>query len=86
LERFLNDSALAEKVKLVPRIVVQRASLTPRELLEIRRAGNFGPVPEKEQICELEVGGVVLARGKIISRRGKVYFRTLQSVESEAKT
>ena len=85
LEGFLNDSQIAGRIELAPRIVVQRDSLTPRELLEIRRRGKLDPIPEEEQICELEVGGEVLARGKIVSRRGRAYFRTLQTSVTEAK-
>ena len=85
LKQFLDSSAIAAKVKLSPEVVVQRLLLTPGEILEIRRAGRYGPVPEKERICELEVGGQVLARGKIVRRRGEYYFKILDKIDSEVE-
>ena len=83
LERFLNDSVVAETVKLVPRIVVQRTALTPQDLLDIRDAEHYGLLPAKELVCEFEVGGQMLARGKIIKRRGEFYFKILETYIGE---
>ena len=83
LDQFLNNSIIAAKVKLEPRIVVQRTFLKPRDLLDIRERQHYGPVPDKEKICELEVGGQVLARGKIIRRRGELFFKILERFEAE---
>jgi hypothetical protein len=83
LKQFLDSSTIAEKVKLSPEVVVQRLSLTPAEILGIRKEGRYGPVPEKERICELEVGGQVLALGKIIRRKGETFFKILEKTDSE---
>ncbi len=86
LEEFLNNSSIAEKVRITPRIVVQRMFLKPRDLVDIRKRRHYGPVSDKEKICELEAGGQVLARGKIIRRRGEYYFKVLETFEAEEET
>lgn len=83
LEQFLFNSSLAEQIRLKPRIVVQRTIIKPRDLLNIRKRQQYGPIPDNERICELEVGGQVLARGKIIRRRGEYFFKILEVVESK---
>jgi hypothetical protein len=81
LQDFLDSSVVAVTVKLAPRIVVQRTELTPQDLVEIRGAGKYGPLAQKDRICELEVGGQLLARGKIVRRRGELCFKVLETVE-----
>ena len=74
-QSFLQDSPLARRIKLPARIIVQRTSLSPGELMQIKEQGDYGPVPGEEEICELEVGGEVIARGKIVKKRGEYYFK-----------
>ena len=79
LQSFFESSPLAGKIKLPTRIVIQRTQLTPGELMQIKESGRYGPIPKREEICELEAGGSVLARGKIVRRRGETYFKVLDS-------
>ena len=83
LEKFLLNSSLAEQIRIEPKIIVQRTVIRPRDLLDIRKRQQYGPIPDKERICELEVGGQVLACGKIIRRRGEYFLKILEVSESE---
>ncbi len=78
---FLAGSPLARSLRLPARIVLQRTKLTAQELAAIPRAESYGPVPEAERACELEVGGQVLARGRIVKRRGAYWFRVRETKE-----
>ncbi len=78
LRLFFQHSPIAEKVRLKGRIVVQRTSLTPGEVQALRERGAYGPIPKPDQVCELEVGGKTIARGKIVRRRGEYYFKVLE--------
>ncbi len=80
LKSFFENSSIAEKVKLRSRIIIQRTSLTPREVLAIREKQKYGPIPKQEELCELEVGGQILARGKIIRRKGEYNFKVLEKI------
>jgi hypothetical protein len=79
LQSFFESSPLAGRIKLPTRVVVQRTQLSPGELMQIRESGRYGPIPKKQEICELEAGGRVLARGKIVRRRSEYYFKVLES-------
>ncbi len=83
LKLFCDNSPIAEKVKLKSRIIIQRTSLTPQEVLTIRENQKYGPIPKQEKFCELEVGGQVLASGKIIKKKGEYYFKVLERIGKE---
>jgi hypothetical protein len=78
LRSFLEQSPLAEKVRLASRVVLHRTALSIREILAIRQRGGYGPVPGRSAGCELVAGGQVLARGRIVRRRGKCWFQVLE--------
>ncbi len=79
LQSFFEKSPLARKIKLPTRVVIQRTQLTPGEMMQIKEKGEYGPIPRREQICELEAGGRVLARGKIVRRGGEYFFKVSES-------
>ena len=83
-KNFLVESKMAEKIKLDTKVVIQRTTLSPQDLIRIQKAGEYGPVPFKEQICELEAGGQVLAKGKIVKKRGEYYFKVIENYEELA--
>ena len=85
LKTLLAGSAAAKKISLDSRIVVQRTRLSPNELAALQREGSYGSVPREEEICELKVGGQVLARGRILKRRGKYFFKIREILESEGE-
>jgi len=74
-QAFMEGSPLAHRIRLGTRVVIQRTRLSPAELLRIKDQGEYGPVPREQQICELEVGGRIVARGKIVRRRGVYRFK-----------
>lgn len=85
LRTFLESSPLAERVRLKARVVLHRARLTPRGIRAIREAGRYGPIPRPEELCELEVGGQVVARGRIVRRRGECWFQVLETGGQEGR-
>ena len=74
LKEYLDTSPSAKKVKLAGRVVLQRTLLSPLELREVR-ARNAHAIPRKEALCELEVGGRVIARGELVEKGGENYFK-----------
>ncbi len=78
LVRFLAESAMAKKIRLPATVVVQRTEMSPRDVLNVKRSGVYGPIPAEEEICELVVGGQRIASGKIVRRKGEYYFKVLR--------
>jgi hypothetical protein len=78
---FLSKSPLAHRIKLPTRIMVQRTQVSSGRLVQIKKDGSYGPVPKEEEICELEVGGQVIARGKIVRRKGEFFFKVRERLE-----
>jgi hypothetical protein len=76
LMRFLADSPIAARVALPTQLVVRRLGLSPEAIGGIVESGAF--TPGGEEVCELEVGGQCVARGKIVCRRGKSYFKVAE--------
>ena len=81
IDRFFSESKIAEKVHLETRIVLQRTKLSPGDLVQISKKKEYGPVPQNERLCELEVGGLVLAKGRIVKKRGEYYFKATEMPE-----
>lgn len=78
LQTFLNTSPISKKVKIKGKVVLQRKKMTARDIVSIRQNKTYGVIPEKEKVCELELGGQVLAYGKIIKQKGEYYFKITQ--------
>jgi len=84
LKSFLQSSPIAEKVKLDGKVILQRTKLSPLDIYNIQQKKQYGPIPKKEQICELEIGGQILASGKIVKKKGEYYFKVLKVLENES--
>jgi hypothetical protein len=69
------DEGIAKRVKLASRIVIQRTRLSPRDLVNLKNHKSYGPIPSREEICELEIGDQLIAQGSIVKKRGEYYFR-----------
>jgi hypothetical protein len=67
-KRFTEESPLAGKIKVPTRIVVHRFDASSVALSGILASRTFDP--EGGEICELEAGGRIVGRGKIVKRRG----------------
>ena len=75
LRTFMASSGASEKVRLDGKVIIQRTKLSPADIYNIRKQKEYGPILEKEQICELQIGGQVLARGRIVKKKGECYFK-----------
>jgi hypothetical protein len=73
---FLEDSPIAEKVRLESRVITHRRVLSPRDLVN-KSDGEY--IASSDEVCELEVGGQILAKGKIVRKRGVYFFKVLES-------
>jgi hypothetical protein len=82
---FLTQSIIAQKVKLPGNIVIHRASYSPGDIAGILAAGRYGPIPAGEEVCELEVNGIVIARGKIVQKRGEFFFKVSERHKEDEK-
>ncbi len=81
LERWLAESPTAKRIALSSAVVVARTEMSPRDVAAVRKAGTFGPVPPREELCELVVGGQCVAEGKIVRRKGAYYFKAIRLAE-----
>jgi len=68
-----------ERVRIPTRIIVHRLALTPGALADIVRTGTF--TPADGAVCELEAGGKIVARGRIVRRRGGFFFKVSEVAE-----
>ena len=71
-----------ERIPLPTRIVVNRMNLTAEDLARLLRAGEL--TADGDPGCELEVGGQIVARGRMVRRRGGWYFKVLRMKGEEA--
>jgi hypothetical protein len=75
--------SLYDRITLPTRIIVNRSALTPAALSDAVRMGEYAP--PRGDTCELEAGGQVLARGRIVRRGGEYYFKVRETAEEETK-
>jgi hypothetical protein len=76
LTKFLDESPIAERVRMPARLVLKRMGMSAREALELSGEGqkleaDAGPY-------DLEVGGLVVARGSIVRRKGGAYLKIVE--------
>ena len=80
---FLRNSQVAKKIKLPVRVIVHRTQLSPKDIIRIKGEGQYGPIPKDEEVCELEIGGQVLAHGKIVKKGNSWFFKILKLADNE---
>ena len=73
LQELIAGAPRADAVTLATRVVVERGRATAAQLAEIG-AGEPLRLHEARACCELEIGGQVVARGRIERRRGVTQF------------
>ena len=71
-EQFLKQSPMAARVVLPTLVVVGRDKLSSEALATLRTRGTYAG---GDAACDLEVGGQVVARGRVVTRRGLHYFQ-----------
>lgn len=72
---------ILDRLTLPTRVIVNRSELSASGLAGIVQEGEYSPV--EGDTCELEAGGQVLARGRIVRRRGRWFFKVLAAGEKE---
>jgi hypothetical protein len=70
-----------DRISVPTRIVVHRSELSTTALAQVIRNGEFAP--EAGRTCELEAGGQIIARGRIVRRRGESWFRVLETAKED---
>lgn len=70
-----------ERIRIPTQIIVHRLELTPAALADIVRAGTLRPADG--DVCELEAGGKIVARGTIVRRRGAYFFKVRETAKEE---
>jgi hypothetical protein len=79
--RFLGESNLSRIVKLAGATIVHRTSMSPIEVAELRTKKEYELAAEKN-IVELELGGVVVAHGKLVTKGKNTYFKVWETFPS----
>jgi hypothetical protein len=74
---------LLDRISIPTRIIVNRFTLTTAALAEALSKGELSP--SAERICELEAGGQIVARGKVVKRGGRFLFKVLESAKEEGR-
>jgi hypothetical protein len=75
--------SLFDRITIPTRVIVNRIELTTAALAETLSKGELAPTGESA--CELEAGGQIMARGKIVRRRGRFFFKVLEAAEEGKK-
>ncbi len=75
--RFLAESPISERISISTALILERRRLSASELDAIESSGTYAP--SLGAICELEAGGQVVARGKIVRRGGKSFFKVTET-------
>lgn len=70
-----------DRIPVATRVIVHRSEISTATLGEIIQKGEF--LPSEGAVCELEAGGKVIARGKIVRRRGESCFKVLETAKEE---
>ena len=65
-----------DKIMIRPSLILDRKELSPSELVEIQNKGSLSQT--KSSIFELDAQGLTIARGKLIKKRGKYYFKIIE--------
>lgn len=76
LKRFLEESPMAAGVSLPTTIVLHRSTLNPSDVEQTIERGSL--VPVGESTCDLEIGGQCVARGRVVRRRGDLWFKVTE--------
>jgi hypothetical protein len=72
---------ILDRITLPTRIVVNRAEQSASGLAVIVQEGAY--CPAAGDTCEMESGGQVLARGRIVRRRGGFFFKVIEVAGKE---
>jgi hypothetical protein len=77
--RFLEESPIAAELRLSTRLILRRSSIGSGAIGDMAESGSYFPMGGA--VCELEVGNLCIARGRIVRRMGKSYFKITEMGE-----
>jgi len=83
LRRFLAESPIAAKVSLPTILIVHRQKLSYAAVKGIAESAAL--TPSNGKTCELEVGGRRIARGRIVRKRGRFFFKVGEMAKGGAQ-
>ena len=78
--RFLQESPIARTVALQGRVVVHSMSLTLKELSTFL-SQKVSSIGGRRGLYDLEVGGQMIARGRIVKKRDGYYFKVTKTLQ-----
>ena len=79
LMEFLKTRPVAERICLDSLIIPYRTKLSPRQIMALGETGTFSL--DLNEKLELQVGGSVIAEGKIVEDDGNFYFEVDEVLE-----
>jgi hypothetical protein len=68
---------LFDRIHLPTRVIVHRFELGAGDLSAMIEKGELSP--KGSDMCELEAGGQIVARGRIVRRMGRYVFKVLET-------
>lgn len=83
---FLETSPIAQAIRLPGCVILKRTRMSPAELLGVKTKGIFEAGVVETTTCELEVGGQVVASGRILRRGRKSYLEITRVLFEEVRT
>ncbi len=75
LKDYLKTSPIAESVELETNVILNRVKLSTDDVIEMKKKGKFSVDLSKRDTYELEVNGLVIAKGRIVKTKGEFYFK-----------
>lgn len=82
-DRFIDSSPIAGTVRLTPHIVVERRKMSLKEIDECAERGTMQVPDITGGMLDLEVGGQLFGRGKIVAEEGKLFFELSEITKGE---
>jgi hypothetical protein len=74
---------MLERIPVPTRIIVRRSEMSASALAEVVQAGEYAP--SGGATCELEAGGEIIARGRIVKRWGRYCFKITEMAKEEKR-
>lgn len=81
-QSFLKSN-MAKKVQLDSAVVLQRTRLSPLDVKTIMRDKGYH-ISSLDRLCELEIDGRTIARGKIVRKPKGYFFKVLELVQERS--
>jgi hypothetical protein len=81
MESPIQEFALGDRITIPTHVVLDSRTATPKDLAAIRREGVWNPGPGPGTV-DLVAGGQIVARGRLIRKRGSWYVRITEGGEA----